>query len=320
METIMIRENEQNQRLDKFLRKYLNQAPLSFVYKTIRKDVKVNGKRKNAEYLLQPGDEITLYLAPEKMAGLHEKKQAPRAKKQFRVAFESEDILVVEKPFGLLTHGDRHEKKNHLANQVIAYLAQKGDYDPSRERTFVPAPVNRLDRNTTGLVIFCKNYPALQTFNRLIRERGTIQKLYKTILFGDLKEPLHLTAGMIKDEERNMVRVVEQGEGKDMETYVRPLERSGTYTLAEVEILTGRTHQIRAQLAAAGYPLIGDAKYGDPGRNRVLKKETGLSTQLLHAYKLTFGECPEEYRYLSGRSIECPVPPAFRNIQKQLIG
>ncbi len=143
---VEIGKNEQNQRLDKFLRKYLENAPLSYIYKAIRKDVKVNGKRCKEDTMLALGDEVTLYMQEEDVRKFQRKQRTSRAKRQFKVAYEDEHIIAVEKPFGLLTHGDSTEKKNHLANQVVDYLIEKGDYNPRLEKTFTPAPVNRLDQ------------------------------------------------------------------------------------------------------------------------------------------------------------------------------
>lgn len=208
MVKIEIGKNEQNQRLDKFLRKYLANAPLSFIYKAIRKDVKVNGKRGKEDTLLQLGDEVTLYISETDMEKFRKERRGGRVKRQFSIAYEDENILAAVKPYGLLTHGDSREKKNHLANQVIDYLIEKGDYNPRIEKTFTPAPVNRLDRNTTGLVLFGKNNPALQELNRLIRETGQIRKFYLTIVSGTMKNPLHLFGSMVKDTEKNRITVL----------------------------------------------------------------------------------------------------------------
>jgi len=318
---VIIGVNEQNQRLDKFLRKYLGNAPLSYVYKAIRKDVKVNGRRSHEDCILKEGDELSLYIPEAELAGMRRERRPVRVRRQFGIAYEDKNLLVAEKPFGLLTHGDKNEKKNHLTNQVIDYLIQNGDYDPRIEKTFVPAPVNRLDRNTTGLVIFCKNYVTLQTFNRVIRERGIIRKCYLTITSGEIPGELHLFDRMIKNEATNTIRVVDSAaEGKTMETMVRPLFTGGGYTLAEVELVTGRTHQIRAHLAKEGYPLIGDPKYGDPAVNKEMKRRFGLTTQLLHAYSLDFGQCPPGYEYLDGKTIRAEVPETFKKVQEELIG
>ena len=190
MQKIKVTANDSKRRLDRFLRKYLERATLGSIYKIIRKDVKVNGQRKDNNYVLEEGDEITLYLSDERIAALSAPKKAAsrrKTKKTFTVIYEDDNILLANKPFGLLTHGDRNEKKNHLANQVKDYLIEKGEYNPRTEKVFSPAPANRLDRNTTGLVLFGKNSDALRTLNRYIRE-DRISKFYRTIVFGNLEK------------------------------------------------------------------------------------------------------------------------------------
>jgi len=319
---ITISENEENQRLDRFLKKYFKNATLSYLYKLIRKDVKVNGKRAAIETLLSLGDELTIYITEEEASAYQEKKTLSHAKKQFKIAFEDENIIIVEKPFGLLVHGDKNEKKNTLANQVAGYLAEKGEYAPGREKTFVPSPVNRLDRNTTGLVIFGKNNRALQSLNQMIRERGYIRKYYMTIVHGEMKKSLQLKDKMEKDEKTNTVKVLdlESGDGKVMETIAKPLKTAKGYTLVEVELVTGRTHQIRAHLSDAGFPVIGDVKYAIKGQNKKIEQKHKLSTQLLHAYKLCFDDGIAPLEYMKGMEIKANLPVNFEAIKDDLFG
>lgn len=320
MVKITVEKNEDNQRLDRFLRKYMKSAPLSLIYKLIRKDVKVNGKRAREDYVLAGGDEIVIYMSPEELDGYRVRKEAVRSRRQFKIAYEDENILAAEKPFGLLTHGDRTEKKNHLANQVLSYLMEKGEYDPRTERTFTPAPANRLDRNTTGLVLFGKNGEALRELNRMIREKGYVSKYYITIAKGNVRGSLILRDRMEKDSAANIVRVKDEGEegGKLMETIARPLANVPGYTLLEVELITGRTHQIRAHLARAGHPIIGDAKYGNPQLNRMIEKKYGLSTQFLHAYRLYFEKGSGILGYLAGTEIRSELPENLKKIKEDI--
>lgn len=319
MVKIIIEENHSGQRLDRFLKKYYAKAPLSLIYRMIRKDIKLNGKRASEETILNEGDELTLYITEEESDSLKGSVRRVKAKKQFTIPYEDENILIADKPFGLLTHGDSHEKKNHLANQVMDYLISKGEYDPSRDRTFTPSPCNRIDRNTTGLVIFAKNPQALREINAVLRTKEGIEKYYLTILCGDLKEELFLKDLMVKDQRTNRAVISESdAEGaKSMETLVTPLDhgtfKGRKYTLAQVRIFTGRTHQIRSQLAHAGFPLLGDTKYGGSAALN--------PTQLLHSWKLYFREMPEgRLSYLSGRLVECDPPENFRSIEKKIFG
>ena len=310
---IKIASNDAEQRLDRFLRKYLKRAPLSAVYKIIRKDLKLNGKRAAKDVMLAEGDVITLYMTEDKLKELTAPAQKRKAKRQFKIAYEDRNVLIVEKPSGLLTHGDSHEKKNTLMNQVCGYLQEKGEYDPAREKTFTPSPVNRLDRNTTGLVIFGKTAEGLRQLTSLIREREGVSKYYVTIVAGNLKDEIVIDDPLEKNDRTNTVRISRKGQ--EARTVVRPVEhsRDGRYSAVEIELVTGRTHQIRAHLAGKGYPLIGDPKYGI--------RYPGVNTQLLHAHRLVFGDIPEEYTALSGLrdlEVKASVPREFEHIWKKI--
>lgn len=341
MREIIITANDSGRRLDRFLRKYLPGASLSEVYKAIRKDVKVDGKRRNESYILNEGEVLALYLTDGELErfgaaagngaaraggsppGRHGRSNG-RAKRTFGIVHEDESVLIVSKPFGLLTHGDSQEKKDHLANQVKDYLIETGAFDPRNEKVFVPAPVNRLDRNTTGVVLFGKTSEAMRELNRMIRE-DDIRKFYLTIACGVIEKELRLGGSLVKDEAANKVRITDSEDGKDVETIVRPLEvlafGSGLKaTLCEVELVTGRSHQIRAHLASAGHPLIGDSKYATKGAaavNNYIRAHFGLTTQLLHADRIEFLDSAAESEslgYLAGRAFDAPVPKRFREI------
>lgn len=320
MVKLTITENEENQRLDRFLKKYLKNAPLSHIYKLIRKDVKVNGKRAKADALLRKGDEISLYMDEATLRNQVRPRKQRMARRQFKIAYEDENLLIVDKPFDLLTHGDSREKKNTLANQVCGYLQEKGEYRPGREKIFVPSPVNRLDRNTTGLVMFGKNSRTVQALGAMMRDKGRVSKWYLAIIAGELDRALTLTHRMEKDPNSNRISILplESGRGKVIETIARPLERGKGFTLVEVELLTGRTHQIRAHLGQAGFPVIGDAKYGNERVNRAMKRRFGLMAQLLHAYKLRFNETDPQFEYLTGKEVTAALPQSFERIKKQL--
>ena len=362
MREITITANDAGRRLDRFLRKYLSNASLGEIYKLIRKDVKVDGRRRDESYMLSEGEVLTLYISDDvlaKMTGEDRSASAHgtgnggaysvrsgntgsrKARKQFRIIYEDDNILAADKPFGLLTHGDSREKKHHLANQVTDYLIENGDYDPRAEKVFSPAPANRIDRNTTGLVLFGKNAAAMRALNQMIRE-DMIDKYYLTIVHGTLAEEMTLTGTLTKDESRNRVSVSSSSDdGREIITVVTPLEQL-TYgkgyraTLVEVRLVTGRPHQIRAHLASIGHPVIGDAKYADNSvrhtdagcmsaadirsANEYLARRFHLTTQLLHAHRLVFRETVPELGYLEGRELVSPVPKNFGGILEAMRG
>ena len=339
MREIHITANDSGRRLDRFLRKYLPGASLSEIYKIIRKDVKVDAKRRSESYILNEGEVLTLYLSDEAFEKLSRGKGAfgagspagtARVKRTFRIVYEDDEILIVSKPYGLLTHGDSREKKDHLANQVKDYLIAGGAYDPRSEKVFTPAPVNRLDRNTTGIVLFGKTAAAMRELGRMIRE-DEVRKFYLTIACGVIEHEMRLGGSLVKDETANKVKILDSAEGKEIETIVRPVEilsfgNGLKASLCEIELVTGRSHQIRAHLASTGHPLIGDSKYADKSAaalNAYVRERFGLSTQLLHACRVEFsGGIPESgvLAYLAGKSFEAEAPARFKEVLHGLGG
>ncbi len=321
MVKIIITENDGDQRLDRFLRKYLSAAPLSAIHRMIRKDVKVNGKRANGETRIAAGDELTLYISDEKLEE-YTRREARKTsgRRNFRIAYEDGQILAAVKPAGLLIHGDSHDQKHTLVNQVTEYLIEKGDYVPRMEKSFSPAAANRLDRNTSGLVLFGKNAASLRALTAMIRRKDCISKRYLTVVAGNLSEKLHLTGHLEKNEASNRVRVTDSSAAKEIETIAIPLAENGTWTLVEVELITGRTHQIRAHLASAGYPVIGDAKYGSAAANRLVSEQFGIAHQFLHAYKLIISDAEEPLEGLKGKTITAELPKKLQKMAEDAFG
>lgn len=321
MKEIRICKNEANQRLDKFLRKFMPNAPLSFIYKMLRKkNIKVNQKKSTNTYVLELGDTVQIYLNDETLKGFQDKKEVIEVKRSFSIVYEDENILLVNKPYGLIMHGDKKEGKNTLINQVIKYLNDKGDYDPEQEKTFVPASVNRLDRNTSGIVIIGKNHPTVQKLNELLRQNVGVQKMYLALVMGKITEEKVLKGFLKKDEFNNKVMILgkEEDNSKYIHTIIRPLKLFSRYSLVEVEIITGRSHQIRLHLASIGNPILGDPKYGNTMENQKMKAKFDLQRQFLHAYKLTFNNTLDHLEYLSNKTFQCPLPRELERIERSL--
>ena len=304
MRIITVQKNDAGQRVDKFLSKAVKGLPTSMMYKLIRtKKIKVNRKRTEQNYILQAGDEIQLFIREEFFDSPEKDDSAlGRIRPKLNIVYEDDQILLLNKRPGVLVHEDTAASENTLIMHVKAYLYQKGEYDPQEEQSFAPALCNRIDRNTGGIVIAAKTAEALRTVNEKIRE-NQVSKFYLCLVHGIPKPPqATLHAYLRKDSANNKVEVREKPfpNAKEIITGYRVLERRGENALLEVELVTGRTHQIRAQMAAIGHPLIGDGKYGV---NRQ-EKQKGYKYQALYAYRLCFDptETENPLSYLEGRS------------------
>lgn len=322
MKEIYIGKNEGNQRIDKFLRKYMPKASLSFIYKMLRKkNIKVNHQKSSNTYILQQGDTVQIYFSDETLEKFKETKNIPQVEKSFSIIYEDDNILLVDKPSGLLIHGDKKSGDNTLVNQVIKYLYDKGSYDPQKEKTFVPASVNRLDRNTSGLVIFGKNYPSVQILNEMLRDNDKVKKYYLAMVAGTISKEMVLKGYLVKDEKLNQVRLLDRAvEGsKFIHTIVKPVKADQNYSLVEVEIVTGRSHQIRLHLASIKTPIIGDLKYGDRRINHNLKEKLQLNRQFLHGYKLHFNDAMGHLDYLTKKTFICSLPKDLEMVERGLI-
>ncbi len=299
MRTITINKNDANQRLDKFLSKRFKTMPKSLMYKYIRtKYIKLNGKRCSIDDVLNEGDVLTFYIKDEFFEAKYDEFEFMKAPKKLSIVYEDDNIIIIDKPEGILAHPDKTYHFDSMVARVQHYLYDKGEYDPKSENSFSPAMANRLDRNTGGLIIAAKNASALKELNLLIKERR-IKKLYLCICEGAPKKQEGLLTGTLtKDEKKNKVSVKNSSDdGKEIATAYKVIDSKGKYSLIEVDLLTGRTHQIRAHMASIKTPLAGDTKYG--GHPLRVKGHTG---QALYSYKLRFGEIEDSLlSYLSGK-------------------
>ncbi len=313
---IEIGANEAGQRLDKFLRKLLKDVPLSAIFKALRKgDIRVNGKKQKEKYTLEINDVVEVrYIQSKKMTEREENfiKVDPRS---LKIAYEDENMVVVEKWPGVLVHPDTNKKIPTLTDYVLSYLNEKGDYLPEKEVTFTPAPCNRLDRNTSGIVLFGKNFEGLRELNEIIRE-GKVKKYYMALVKGRIKDGLY-KGYILKNEESNISKVYDNKvrDSKEISMQVKTIQSDGLFSLLEIDLITGRSHQIRAHLSHIGNPIIGDTKYGDKKLNSHFLNKYGLNYQFLYAYKLNFKNVDGKLAYLKNKIIVEALPPIFKKIK-----
>lgn len=313
MREIIIKKEEENQRLDKFLFKLLNDAPKTFVYKMLRKkNIKLNGLKAAGSEILACGDVLNLYFSDETISKFSSEKEVNFSAGNLEIVYEDDNILAINKPKGVLSHPDNGEK-NSVVDQVLLYLHKKGEYDVSANSTFTPGIVNRLDRNTTGLMLAGKNLAALQGLNGLFREKEEIEKYYLAIVKGNVQKAGKLTGYHVKNAENNKVFIHGNPvEGSSfVNTEYEPVFSCETASFIRIKLITGKSHQIRAHLSHVGNPILGDNKYGSLSFNKKYK----IYTQLLHSEKIVF-----KTSYLSEKNIQASLPSEFKNIANQIFG
>ena len=318
MRELTVKAGESGQCLDKYLAKYLKEAPKSFLYKMLRKkNITLNGRKADGSEKLQAEDCVRLFLAEEtleKFMGT----QTEAHTCSLDVIYEDDHVLFINKPVGMLSQ--KADKKDiSLVEYLTGYLLEKGALTREDLLTFHPSVCNRLDRNTSGIVAAGKTMAGLQTLSGAFKDRS-LHKYYLALAAGRVEHPSYIKGYLWKNERTNKVTVTREPK-KDalpIETRMRPLSYSGTgdCTLLEVELLTGRTHQIRSHLASIGHPIIGDAKYGSREVNEAYRKKYRVTSQLLHAWRIEMPSFEGELSYLSGLKLTAELPALFKKVIK----
>lgn len=305
MKSFTVTKNDAGQRVDKFVSKVCPTLPTSLLYKSIRtKNIKLNGKRCEISTRLNEGDVLSLYIKDEFFVEVKPKYDFLKAGNQLDIVYEDENILLADKKQGLLVHPDENEYNDTLIGRIQRYLYEKGEYDPQNENSFRPALANRIDRNTGGIVIAAKNAEALRILCEKIKSRE-IDKRYLAVIHGVPKQSSATLEGYLeKNEQKNKVYLCREkrDDNRTICTRYRTLASKDRLSLIEVELITGRTHQIRAHMASIGHPLLGDGKYG----RLAADKKLGFDKQALYSYKLTFDfkEDAGLLQYLNGRTFK----------------
>lgn len=340
MQLFIVEADQSGQRFDKLLHKILPDAGTGFLYKMLRKkNITLNNKKAEGKELLKTGDEIRFFFADETFEkfsgriisdnnseitikttkhidiGEYEKAYKSLASENIGILHEDNNVLILNKPAGILTQKAQNGDVS-LNEWMIGYLLHSGKISLQVLSIFKPSVCNRLDRNTSGIVLCGISLKGSQMLSELIRNRS-IKKFYRTICKGTLTDKVTLTGSLHKDEKTNKVFINKQG--NDIQTAYEPVQQLKHNTsYLEVELITGKTHQIRAHLASIGHPLMGDKKYGDEAFNKQSEKHYALKYQLLHAYRVEFPELSEDFAVLSNKTIIAPLPKQFEQILEDL--
>ncbi|MBM0045717.1 RluA family pseudouridine synthase [Anaerococcus sp. mt242] len=312
---ITISKNDANQRFDRFLRKYFENAPLSVIQKNIRKkNFKINDSRAKADTFVYENDRIKMYISDENYEKWITKTDFKPTDFNLDVVFEDQNIILMDKDSGILTHStNKNDYGNNLVDFMLSYLHKTHQVDKSN-KTFNPAVVNRLDRNTAGLVIGAKNAESLRSLNKAIRE-NKIEKYYLTIVKGEITKDFTVHTNITKNENKNKIK--NSRDGSNIITHFKPIESNGKYTLLECQLITGKTHQIRFSLAHNNTPIVGDRKYGDKNTNKILNERFNINNQILLAYKVVFGKI-KNLEYLNNKSFESHKTSDILNLKEKI--
>lgn len=307
MKEYIIKNNEAGQRFDKYLKKILPNASSSFIYKMLRKkNITLDGHKASGTEILKIGSDVKIFFSDETfdkfsvdLSALKNEYDAisKLTLSGLKIIFENDDILIADKPVNMLSQ--KSGISDISANErLIGYLISNSRLDFEEFKTFKPSVCNRLDRNTTGLILMGKSLKGSQYLSQILKERS-IEKYYRTIVAGEITEPQHIEGFLTKDKARNIVKITDKKideTSTEIQTEYRPIKSNNNVTLLEVHLITGKSHQIRAHLASIGHPIIGDPKYKDEKLNNIFMRQYKVKTQLLHAYKVVF---PDDNSYIA---------------------
>lgn len=321
MKNFIVNDKESGQTLEKYIKKVLSYAPLSFIYKLFRKkDVKVNGHWQKEKYVISEGEEITVFVTDEQLEEFKKKYNyvASDAIKDW-ILYEDNNVLLINKPRGVLVQKDEGYKDKPLDQMVIEYLMFKGEYDPQNDLAFKPGPAHRIDRNTSGIVIFGKNHDALAYLFELFQKHELIGKHYLCLVTGDIQEDGTVDVPLRKNFDTKKVVVAPLSSGaKTAKTIYHPIERFGDFTLLDITLVTGRTHQIRVHMSYIRHHVVGDGKYGDFKVNNMVDREYGFKNQFLHASEVHFGQLEKPLTNLSRKSFKAEMPQEYIDLLEKL--
>lgn len=335
MKQFIVKQNEAGQRLDKLLTKILNKAPKSFLYKMIRKkNITLNGKKADGAEKLNENDLITLFLSDDTINEFSEvikpvKIDTSDVESNVQVIYEDKHVLLVNKPLGVLSQ--KAEKDDvSMVEYIISYLLSSNQITEENLKSFKPAICNRLDRNTSGILIAGKSLIGLQEMAKLLKDR-TLHKYYVCIVKGKVEGKQRIEGFLTKDELKNQVKIHEKQlenteyictEYEPISSSIKiAMDKGGEeeFTLLQVKLITGRSHQIRAHLASIGHPILGDFKYGNKKTNQYFKNKYGLTHQLLHSYRMILPNLEGDLSYLSNKEFQAELPEIFDRIKKDLM-
>ena len=313
MKEFFIDKNADGSSLEKYVKKMLPNAPLSFIYKVFRqRDVRINGVRKDRKEIIHEGDKVAIYISDQFFDEFTGKRELEKKDEiSSLIIYEDDNLLLINKPRGMLVQkADANDVS--LNEMVLSYLYLKGEYDPN-DNSSTPGPAHRLDRNTAGIVVFGKNSAVLRELNELLQRKSTVEKHYIALVKGKAEKDGEVDAPIYKLTNKSQA-FVDFEKGKEAKTLYHVLSSNNDYSLLDINLLTGRTHQIRVHMAYIEHPVIGDNKYGDFSLNRKIDEECRFTNQFLEAYKLAFKKVDGPLSYLSNKTFKIDLDDEFKKL------